>query len=103
MNFLIRMLRLISWPQHMLERALKVVSRKPAVIPAEEPEGERLTFEYMRVWEKHLGTERVNLASSYLSMNGWPPLSQPPIWVWAMAFREAERIMPYEAEKSSIH
>jgi len=82
----------------MLSRLVAVFRRSRVPTPSADAGAEaknQLTVEYMREWEDRLGPERVRLANSYLAANGWPPLSAPPIWVWAMAFREAEKVMPY--------
>lgn len=60
------------------------------MIPLESDDMTQLTVEYMREWENRLTEDQMSKAIGFVQANGWPTGSEPPIFVWAEAFRYAE-------------
>jgi hypothetical protein len=61
----------------------------------------QLTPEYMQEWEQRLTSEQINYAMSLACANGWSSVN-PPMWVWAQFFREAERKYPGKPKLSIV-
>lgn len=54
----------------------------------------QLTPEIMRAWESRLTKKQMDYAILLAAQNGWVNGHNPPMWVWAQIFRQAELEYP---------
>lgn len=61
----------------------------------------QLTPEYMKEWEGKLTKQQMNYAMILAYENGWIT-ENPPMWVWAQIFRQAQEKYPSQPSKSKL-